>query len=48
VQLALHGQSHQGQEDYVYVWTLGVKGMGDGFDKLVTIDANPASRSTAR
>ena len=25
-----------GQEDYVYVWTLGVDGLGDGSDKLVT------------
>jgi selenium-binding protein 1 len=33
----------KGQEDYVYVWTLGVEGMGDGSDKLVTIDVNPAS-----
>jgi selenium-binding protein 1 len=33
----------KGQEDYVYVWTLGVKGMGDGSDKLVTLDANPRS-----
>jgi selenium-binding protein 1 len=32
-----------GQEDYVYVWTLGVEGLGDGSDKLVTIDAHPAS-----
>jgi methanethiol oxidase len=32
-----------GQEDYVYVWTLGVDGMGDGSDKLVTIDVNPKS-----
>jgi len=31
-----------GQEDYVYVWTLGVEGQGDGSDKLVTIGANPA------
>jgi selenium-binding protein 1 len=30
-----------GQEDYVYVWTLGVDGVGDGSDKLVTIGANP-------
>ncbi len=30
-----------GQEDYVYVWTLGVEGWGDGFDKLVTVGANP-------
>ena len=33
----------KGQEDFVYVWTLGVKGVGDGWDKLVTIDANPSS-----
>jgi selenium-binding protein 1 len=32
-----------GQEDYVYVWTLGVKGLGDEQDKLVTIDVNPSS-----
>ena len=30
-----------GQEDYVYVWTLGVEGMGDAQDKLVTISVNP-------
>ncbi len=34
----------KGQEDYVHVWTLGVKGVGDGFDKLVTVDVNPASK----
>ena len=33
----------QGQEDYVYVWTLGVEGIGDEQDKLVTIDTNPGS-----
>ena len=33
----------QGQEDYVYVWTLGVEGVGDEQDKLVTIDTNPDS-----
>jgi methanethiol oxidase len=32
-----------GQEDYVYIWTLGVKGTGDGQDKLVTVDVNPNS-----
>jgi selenium-binding protein 1 len=32
-----------GQEDFVYVWTLGVEGVGDGQDKLVTIDVNPKS-----
>jgi selenium-binding protein 1 len=35
----------KGQEDYVHVWTLGVAGMGDGRDKLVTIDANPKSKT---
>lgn len=35
----------KGQEDYVYVWTLGVDGLGDGSDKLVTVDVNPASKS---
>ena len=33
----------KGQEDFVYVWTLGIDGVGDGQDKLVTIDANPKS-----
>src|SRR5207249_340269 len=37
------GNLIKGQEDYLYVWALGVKGMGDGSDKLVTIDVNPAS-----
>lgn len=32
----------EGQEDFVYVWTLGVEGLGDGSDKLVTLGANPA------
>ncbi len=35
----------KGQEDYVYVWTLGVAGLGDGFDKLVTVDVNPKSKT---
>ena len=26
-----------GQEDFIYVWTLGVEGVGDEQDKLVTI-----------
>ena len=34
-----------GQEDYIYVWTLGVKGVADGNDSLVTVDANPRSAS---
>ena len=32
-----------GQEDYLYVWTLGVKGVADGNDSMVTVDVNPAS-----
>ena len=32
-----------GQEDFVYVWTLGTEGIGDEQDKLVTIDVNPIS-----
>lgn len=32
-----------GQEDFVYVWTLGVAGVGDESDKLVTIDVRPGS-----
>ena len=32
-----------GQEDFVYVWTLGVKGVGDEQDKLVTVDVRPDS-----
>ncbi|MFY9317441.1 MAG: selenium-binding protein SBP56-related protein [Burkholderiales bacterium] len=35
----------KGQEDYVHVWTLGIGGMGDGSDKLVTVDVNPKSKS---
>ncbi len=31
-----------GQEDFVYVWTLGKEGVGDEQDKLVTVDVNPA------
>ena len=34
----------KGQEDYVYVWALGVEGRGDGSDKLVTVDVNPKSK----
>lgn len=34
----------KGQEDFVHVWTLGENGLGDGSDKLVTIDASPASK----
>src|SRR4030042_1708956 len=34
----------KGQEKYLQVWTLGVKGMGDESDKLVTIDVDPESK----
>ena len=33
----------EGQEEFVYVWTLGVEGLGDGQDKLVTVDVKPGS-----
>src|SRR5947207_6994870 len=33
----------EGQEEFVYVWTLGVEGLGDGADKLVTVDVKPDS-----
>lgn len=32
-----------GQEDFVYIWTLGAEGIGDEQDKLVTVDVNPKS-----
>ena len=32
-----------GQEDFVYIWTLGAEGVGDEQDKLVTVDVNPKS-----
>lgn len=34
-----------GQEDFVYVWTLGAEGVGDEQDKLVTVDVNPGSQN---
>ncbi len=34
-----------GQEDFIYIWTLGVPGLGDEQDKLVTVDVNPASKA---
>ena len=33
-----------GQEDFIYIWTLGVPGLGDEQDKLVTVAVNPASK----
>ena len=35
----------EGQEEFVYVWTLGVEGLGDGMDKLVVVDSKPGSPS---
>ena len=35
----------EGQEEFVYVWTLGVEGLGDGADKLVVVDVKPGSPS---
>ncbi|MCW5556006.1 MAG: selenium-binding protein [Verrucomicrobiae bacterium] len=35
----------EGQEEFVYVWTLGVEGLGDGADKLVTLDVKPGSKN---
>ncbi len=37
-----------GQEDFVYVWTLGTPGLGDEQDKLVVIDVNPKSPAYGR
>jgi len=33
----------EGQEEFVYVWTLGVDGLGDGSDKLAVVDVKPGS-----
>ena len=33
----------EGQEEFVYVWTLGVDDLGDGSDKLVVVDVKPGS-----
>ncbi len=35
----------KGQEQYLHVWTLGEKGVGDESDKLVTIDVVPGSKT---
>src|SRR6185369_6378346 len=35
----------EGQEEFVYVWTLGVEGLGDGSDKLVVVDVKPDSKN---
>ena len=33
----------EGQEEFLYVWTLGVEGLGGGSDKLVVVDVKPGS-----
>ncbi len=33
----------EGQEEFLYIWTLGVEGLGDGSDKLVVVDVKPRS-----
>src|SRR5262245_53804844 len=33
----------EGQEEFVYVWTLGDQAVGDGSDKLVVVDVKPGS-----
>src|SRR5437764_11807832 len=38
----------EGQEEFIYVWTLGVEGLGDGADKLVTVDVKPGSSTYGR
>jgi selenium-binding protein 1 len=35
----------EGQEEFVYVWTLGTEGLGDGSDKLVVVDVKPGSKN---
>ncbi len=37
-----------GEEEFVYVWTLGVEGVGDGSDKLVTVDVRKDSSTFAQ
>ncbi|MBZ6076664.1 selenium-binding family protein [Microvirga sp. WGZ8] len=32
-----------GEEEFVYVWTLGQEGVGDGMDKIVTVDVRTNS-----
>lgn len=32
-----------GTEEFVYIWTLGMEGLGDGSDKLVTVDVREDS-----
>jgi selenium-binding protein 1 len=32
-----------GEEEFLYVWTLGIEGLGDGSDKIVTVDVRQGS-----
>jgi selenium-binding protein 1 len=40
---ALAGSAAAGELQYLYVWTAGVDGQGDGSDKLVTVQATRKS-----
>ena len=42
-QLSAFTSKITGQEQYAYVWTVGTDGVGDGMDKLVTVDVHPGS-----
>ena len=35
----------EGQEEFIYVWVLGVERLGDGSDKLAVVDVKPGSPS---
>jgi methanethiol oxidase len=35
----------KGQETHLHIWTLGIAGLGDGSDKLVTVDVAPGSKT---
>jgi methanethiol oxidase len=37
-----------GEEEFLYIWTLGVEGVGDGSDKIVTIDVRKDSPTFGR
>jgi len=38
----------KGHEEFVYLWTLGEEGVGDGSDKLVTVDVRPDSKTRGK
>jgi methanethiol oxidase len=38
----------EGQKEFIYVLTLGVEGLADRADKLVTVDVKPGRGATAR